>query len=167
MHSNITKKCFLAFFNYIWMPTATTLVPCKQERIVSIACAEGRQLPYPSVCQYLCTFPSPLTPTLGSKRLCLAQAVPRALQECLWAGSVPERPLLAPSPLWSCSLDPWEPWASARCCLPGSPGQASARAACQQQLCLWSREGNLAFALPWSYLSEFPMTVSSKGPNSS
>lgn len=86
MHSNITKKCFLAFFNYIWMPIATTPVPCKQERIVSITCAEGRQLPYPSVCQYLCTFPSPLTPTLGSKRLCLAQAVPRALQECLWAG---------------------------------------------------------------------------------
>lgn len=32
---------------------------------------------------------------------------------------------------------------------------------------LGSVEENLAFALPWSHPSEFPMTVSSKGPNSS
>lgn len=146
---------------------------CKQEKIISTACAEGWQLTHPSVYQCLHTSPSALT--LVSERLCLAHRL------CTGLGrNIPE--LLSVSLRGHCCL--LHLYASLHF-IPSElvpPGnrehlhddvfQAHLAKPLPEQPAssgsgLWSRKENLAFALPWSYLLEFPMTLSSKGPNSS
>lgn len=131
---------------------------------------------YLSLChQYLCIFPSALALTLASEGLCLARSlcarlgrniselVPVHLRGhcwflhlcgCLHSDPSERVPPGRHEPLHGdvCQAHPARP-------LPQQPASSSCG--------LWSREENSAFALPWSYLLEFPMTVSSKGPNSS
>lgn len=141
----------------------------KTEKIVFIAYPEGWQLTYHSVCQYLYILFISFTLKPVSDNLCLA------LRLC---GRVSCSISKLRGNCWfvylCCSLH-WDTseWAGPRSCEDLRSGVCQAHLdqplperAATSSFGLGSLEENLALALPWSHPSEFPMTVSSKGPNS-